>query len=205
MKRSSWWRRGMTACKGCGLEITHRESVAGGGLCLVCARDRAEASGRSVLTVSGGLRLAAVLALACCLTAHAQVAAPKPAPMVKVDWALLVADATSRALDAASTRAMLTAPCHCNYERVLPPAIADHAAALYAWEGAVVAAEYLAARSLRRHGHPRLARLVPLADALGMLPSVVHNYRLAGQAAAPPAPVAVPFPVPVTEAGQGVR
>lgn len=106
----------------------------------------------------------------------------------RLTWTVLAAAGGARALDAYSTQRMLKNNCSsgrqiagtstCNYEQNLPGFIANHQAGIYAFEGAAWASEFMATRSLVRHHHPRLARLVPLIDLLSTTSFAVNNLTL---------------------------
>jgi hypothetical protein len=96
----------------------------------------------------------------------------------KVDFALYAAEATVRSLDLVSTHALLTAPCKCFYEadpiapggRDVVPQVAFHSG--------VSAAIIVGHRELVRHRHPRLARLLIVADIVSETWAVQNNFRL---------------------------
>src|ERR1035441_8117282 len=73
--------------------------------------------------------------------------APKP-HVDKVEWALLIADASVRGLDVYSTHQMLANGCD---ELILPDAISHHTAAMAAYSGATVVLDWFVARKLPRH------------------------------------------------------
>jgi hypothetical protein len=100
--------------------------------------------------------------------------APKP-HLDRADWALLASDAGARALDTYSTRWSL---CRGNHEMFLPGFVANHTAALAAFEGGMVTVDYYAARNLTRRHHPRLARFVLAADGLQVWPWAIHNLTI---------------------------
>ena len=119
--------------------------------------------------------------------------APRPAETVKprigrFTWTLLAADGGARAFDAWSTRRMLRNNCSsgvampgtstCNYEQNLPGFIANHPSGLYAFEATAWASEFAATRFLIHHHHPRIARLIPLFDALSTTSFAVNNLTL---------------------------
>ena len=105
--------------------------------------------------------------------------APKPQRLERIDWALLAADASARTLDTISTRQMLG--CRCNHELVLPGFIANHTAALAAFETGMVAVNYEAVRYLRGRHHPRVARALLIGDALSVGTWAIHNFYLKSQ------------------------
>lgn len=106
----------------------------------------------------------------------------------RLTWSLLVADGGARALDAWSTRRMLKNICSsgvqiagtstCNYEQNLPGFIANSTAGIYTFDGAVWLSEFGTTRFLARHHHQRLARFVPLIDALSTTSFAVNNLTL---------------------------
>jgi hypothetical protein len=100
--------------------------------------------------------------------------APQPKPD-RVEWSLLAADASSRALDVYSTHQMLANGYH---ELLLPKAIADHTPAMAAYSAGAVALDWWTARRLERHGHRKLARLVTVIDIAQDAPWAVHNLYL---------------------------
>ncbi len=115
----------------------------------------------------------------------AQTAKPR---IDRLTWTLVAADGGARIFDAYSTRRMLKNNCNsglqiggtstCNYEQNLPAFISDHAAGLYAFEGAMWATEFTATRYLVRHHHPRIARFIPLIDILSTTSFAVNNLTL---------------------------
>jgi hypothetical protein len=102
--------------------------------------------------------------------------APQPQPKFgKVDWTLIAADASVRALDVYSTHQMLKNGYH---EIVLPKFIADHTPAMAAYSTGCVASDYMVARMLIKHHHPKLARIVVAVDASQDAYWAVHNLTL---------------------------
>lgn len=104
---------------------------------------------------------------------------PAPRPIQKprldrTDWALLTADAASRALDVYSTRWMVRQGDH---EKLLPGFVANHASTMTAYSAGAVAMDYFAARYLVRH-HPRMAKIALLADFAQDAPWAIHNLFL---------------------------
>jgi hypothetical protein len=93
----------------------------------------------------------------------------------RIDWYLLASDAGIRTLDFYSTRAALHRG---NHEKFLPGFVVNHTASLAAFEGGMVALDYFAARKLIRHHHPRIARIVLLADFVQVAPWAIHNLTL---------------------------
>ena len=89
--------------------------------------------------------------------------APQPQPKFGIaDWSLIATDASVRALDVISTHRMLTQGDH---ELILPKFIANHTPVMAAYSSGCVASDYFWARTLTKHHHPKLARLVVAVDA----------------------------------------
>jgi hypothetical protein len=88
------------------------------------------------------------------------------------EWALLGADAGIRSLDAYSTRSSLERGAHEDY---LPGAIANHTAPMIAFSSGIVAFNWFLMREFDRHGHHKLAKLVPLVDIGIDGPDAIHN------------------------------
>ena len=118
---------------------------------------------------------------------------PMPSQVAKpridgLTWTFLIADGGARALDAYSTQRMLKNSCSsgikmpgtstCNYEQNLPGFIANHAAGIYAFDGAVWLSEVGATRFLIHHHHRRLARFVPFMDFISTTSFAVNNLTL---------------------------
>jgi len=82
----------------------------------------------------------------------------------------------ARSLDVVSTNRVLGMRGGREYE--LPPWIVNHTASLAGFEAGVVGAEMLGEHELRRRGHRRLARLVPLLDTTAVSVTVAMNYRV---------------------------
>jgi len=99
------------------------------------------------------------------------------APTPRLDLALYGIDATSRVLDVVSSNQAFGRGAH---EAVLPHWIADNTGTFVAFEASVLTVEYIGAYELRRHGHPKLARLVPIIDAAGCFAMDIHNFRSTG-------------------------
>lgn len=119
--------------------------------------------------------LGLLLALGALTIARCQTLPEAPKPHLdKTEWALLAADAGSRALDCYSTHQMLTRGYR---ELILPQAIADHAPVMALYSASAVAADSLIARRLSR-GHRRLARIVTMIDLGQDLPWAIHNLYL---------------------------
>jgi len=122
--------------------------------------------------------------------------APKPS-FPRLQWPLLAADASIRALDCYSTGRSLSQG---NREMFLPHAIAGHPAAMAAYSAGAVGADWLASRWLIRHNHPRLAAWMTVADIGQVTPWVVRNLiisqkRLDNTAATVFSP-SIPIPKP---------
>ena len=118
----------------------------------------------------------AVAVLFLCVPLAAQTLPEAPTPhFERADWLLLANVAGARALDSWSTRRSLGDG---NREKFLPGAIADHSAALAAFEGGFVLADYYAARGLMRRRHRKLARLLLLADAAQVWPWAIRNLTM---------------------------
>ena len=106
-------------------------------------------------------------------------AAAQRSPTLTPDHALLAFDATARLiLDPWSTSRAISRG---GYEENLPPQIADHPGMMVAYGAAVIGAEWLAARELRRHaGEPGrwIARGMFLGDGTYELHAVVGNLEI---------------------------
>lgn len=100
--------------------------------------------------------------------------APKP-HIDKTEWALLAADAGTRALDVYSTRQMLE---NGNHEMFLPGFVANHTPALIGVEGGAVALNWWVARRLEAHHRPRMAHIVTMIDISQDAPWAIHNLFL---------------------------
>lgn len=100
------------------------------------------------------------------VAAAQEPAKPKPvhAFLDKTNLALFSADALVRSLDAQSTRAKLTNPCHCFYENQLPSWIAGSTPRMYTYSLAVTGAVVGGAWILHKTRHHKLERLLPIAD-----------------------------------------
>jgi len=98
----------------------------------------------------------------------------QPTPS-KVDFALLTADVAIRNLDVVSTRVMLERG---NRELFLPPVIVHHTPAMALYSNAVVAANWYASRTLAKHGHRKLARMVLAVDIAEDGYWAIHNFTL---------------------------
>jgi hypothetical protein len=93
----------------------------------------------------------------------------------KEEFALLAADAGSRALDVYSTHKALSGGSH---EMFLPSAIASRPAAMAAVEAGDVAADWWISRRLEKH-HRKLAHVLTMVDSGSDLPWAIHNLYLA--------------------------
>jgi hypothetical protein len=89
---------------------------------------------------------------------------------------LSLADAAARGLDAYSTHRFFQNPT--NREMFLPTSLAKSAPAMTGYSEGVSLANYLLSRELEKHGHPRLASLLPLVDIAFDLPYAIHNLTL---------------------------
>ena len=93
----------------------------------------------------------------------------------RTEWALLAADAGSRALDVYSTHQMLA---NGNREIFLPTAIAKRPAAMGSLEAADVLTVWWLSRKLEEHRRPRLAHLLTAIDFAQDAPWAMHNLLL---------------------------
>lgn len=100
----------------------------------------------------------------------------------KAEFALLAADAGTRALDVYSTHRMME---NGHREMFIPSAIASRPAAMAALEAADVAGVWWMAKKLGPH-HRKLAHVLTLVDIGQDLPFAVHNLYLARQFPAVP-------------------
>ena len=94
----------------------------------------------------------------------------------KAEFALLAADAGSRALDVYSTHKMLDSGHH---EMFIPSAIASRPAAMAALEAGDVAGVWWLSRRLGAH-HRKLAHVLTLVDIGQDVPWAIHNLYLSG-------------------------
>jgi hypothetical protein len=94
----------------------------------------------------------------------------------KAEFALLAADAGSRALDVYSTHKMLESGYQ---EELLPGFIADHTGTMAAYSGGCVVVDWLVYRRLREH-HRKLAHVLTLVDIGQDVPWAIHNLYLSG-------------------------
>lgn len=90
--------------------------------------------------------------------------APRPVPVPKIDRALAVTDFSVRMNDAFATWENRPAHCLNCYESNLPQAMANSLPAMLAYGAAVSGSVFVASTELRKHHHPKLARLLPIAD-----------------------------------------
>jgi hypothetical protein len=121
------------------------------------------------------MKIIGIAFVAVLVAATAQAQDIPNAPSRKVDFALFAYDATARALDVTSTQHFLRVGGH---EKELPPVISNHPAVMSLFEASVIVVEVYGAHELRKHGHPKLARLVPLIDGSACLATDVMNYRI---------------------------
>lgn len=101
----------------------------------------------------------------------------RPPSIDRTEWALLGASLSVRMLDAYSTRRALGQGDH---EMFLPDFISHHTPAMFAYGGAVVASEYIAASWLTRHHHARLAKILTAIDVAQDGFWATHNLFLKG-------------------------
>jgi hypothetical protein len=94
----------------------------------------------------------------------------------KAEFALLAADAGSRALDVYSTHKMLESGYQ---EELLPGFIADHTGTMATYSGGCVVLDWLVYRRLREH-HRKLAHVLTLVDIGQDVPWAIHNLYLSG-------------------------
>jgi hypothetical protein len=116
--------------------------------------------------------LLALLILASFTRTGAQTIPNAPPTLNRAQWALLTADAATRAFDVYSTQWMLA---HGYRERVLPVAVASNTSALAAFSGATVALDWYIERELTRHHHRKLAVLYTAIDIGIDLPKTQGN------------------------------
>ena len=108
---------------------------------------------------------------------------PPQRPLRSLKWnrlerSFLAADVAVRALDAFSTRRILAARCRCNHEMFLPGFIANHTAALTAFEGGMLAINYEVSRRLCAHGRHRRALALMVMDVAVVAPWAIRNLFL---------------------------
>ena len=113
-------------------------------------------------------------ALTLALNLHLAAQTPR-AHLDRAEWALLAADAGSRALDTYSTRLSLREGAR---EMFLPGIVVDHTWTMAAYSGGVVALDGWATNELERHHHARLAHALPAIDIGLDLPWAIHNLYL---------------------------
>jgi hypothetical protein len=116
--------------------------------------------------------------------AQAQIG-PKP-PSDKIEWTLLAADASSRALDVYSTHEMLLKGWH---EEILPNFLVKNTAVMATYSAGTVALDYFVTRRLEQHHHRKLARLITAIDLGQDLPFAIHNLVLEKETHLPLLPV----------------
>ena len=97
-----------------------------------------------------------------------------------LDWSMLGAAATLRALDYTSTEKALTEP---NYyhEAELPQGLVKNKPAFAAFEAGTVAVNFEAYRFLIRHDKRGLARAAQFVYVGAMTFQIAHNYQTLGQ------------------------
>ena len=130
--------------------------------------------------------LALILGLGSLIVGEAQELPETPKPHSdRLEWSLLAADASSRALDCYSTQRMLDRGWH---EIILPKAVASHPALMAGYSAATVAADWMVSRRLERGGHRQLARLVTMVDIGQDAPFAIHNLFLGKRTVLPSLP-----------------
>ena len=128
-------------------------------------------------------------------TASAQALPDAPSPRIlSPDHIAIAYDGMARILDVVSTNQFLGRGGH---EDILPTAVVDHPALMVGFEAAVMGAEWFGARELRKHGHPKLARMVWMIDGSAVLATDISNFEIQR---APVIPSAAPTVV-LTQAG----
>lgn len=104
-------------------------------------------------------------------------------PGLKIlDWSMLGAAATLRALDYTSTEKALTEPQY-YHEAMLPNGLVKNKPAFAAFEAGTVALNYGAYRYLVRHDRRGLARAAQFVYVGAMTFQISHNYQTLGQKA----------------------
>lgn len=126
----------------------------------------------------------ATAGIACLFAAAAYAQGPQfhlpEAPQPTLTEHLLYAgDASARGFDVYTTHEMLENPY--DHESILPNAIADHTAALAAFDGGVSYVIYRVSRFLDMRGHHRLALLIPALDIAGAGYIDIHNNYISGE------------------------
>jgi len=122
-------------------------------------------------------------------TAQGLPDAPRP-HMDKTEWALLGGLAGTRALDTYSTRRMLERG---NREQTLPRFVVKRTSTMTIFSGAMVAADWWAARKLEQHHHQKLAHILTAVDLAEVLKPAINNLFLpANPPAKSPAPPVFP-------------
>lgn len=110
-----------------------------------------------------------------------QVPQPEKAPRLKVlDWSMLGAAATLRALDFTSTEKAMSEPQYF-HEGVLPQKLVNNKAAFAAFEAGTVGINYAGYKLLVDHHMRPLARISQYMYVGVMTFQVAHNYQLLGQ------------------------
>jgi hypothetical protein len=97
-----------------------------------------------------------------------------------LDWSLLGATATLRALDFTTTEKALTEPQY-YHEAMLPNGLVKNKPAFAAFQAGTVALNFEAYRYLVRHNHRPLARVAQFAYVGVMSMQIAHNYQVLGQ------------------------
>lgn len=132
-------------------------------------------------------------------TIHAQALPDAPTPhILSANHIAIAYDATARILDVVSTNQFLGRGGH---EVIMPPTIVNHPALDLAMEASVITVEQLGAHILRKHGYPRLARMVAAIDGSCVMATAIHNFEI--QRAATAANVGAPVVTSVPALNQG--
>jgi hypothetical protein len=118
-----------------------------------------------------------LIALLLTTSAYGESLPDAPKPHDYVEWSLIATDVTLRGLDAYSTRKVLTAPCHCNHEDVLPDFISHSTGMMIGYSATVVGFDYLLSTELKKHGHNKLSKFVYVVDISVEAPTL-HNFSL---------------------------
>lgn len=105
--------------------------------------------------------LLSLIAFVAIPAASAQAPAPKP-KLDRAEFELLAGDAAARGLDAVTTLRFIHEPNA--HENELPAFIYGHKAVMWSYSMGEVGAQYLVARELTRHHHPRIAHWITFAD-----------------------------------------
>lgn len=96
----------------------------------------------------------------------------KPPGFQRVDWALLAAHASVRALDVYSTHYALT---HGEHEAILPNVIASNPPRMALYSASAVGFDWFVSRELIRHHHRKLARAFTIIDTAQVFGSTIGN------------------------------